>query len=191
MTHPDAKRWNARYAADAEVWLERQPRQLLLDYTHRLPKHGIALDSAAGVGNNGAFLARHGLNVIALDISLIGLQLARKRALAESLHLFAAVCDLAHLWLPADYFDLIINFHFLERTTFTEFRQALKPGGLLIFETFLRSNDDAPTPDYYLEPDELLGAYEDFEIIHWKECTIPGTTKVTAQLVARKPTALE
>lgn len=191
MTHPDAKRWNARYAADGKTWLERQPRQLLLDYTHLLPKQGIALDAAAGVGNNSVYLARNGLNVIALDISMIGLQLTMQRALAESLPLSAAVYDLANLWLPADFFDLIVNFHFLERATFTEFRQALKSGGLLIFETLLRSGDDTPTPDYYLEPGELLNAYEDFEVIHWKERTIPGTTKVTAQLVARKPTALE
>ena len=189
MTHPDAERWNARYAADGEVWLERQPRQLLLEYTHLLPQQGIALDAAAGVGNNGAYLARHGLNVIALDISMIGLQLARQRALAESLPLSTAVYDLANLWLPADFFDLIVNFHFLERATFAEFRQALKSGGLLIFETFLRSNDDTPTPDFYLEPGELLNAFEDFAIIHWKERTIPGTSKVTAQLVARKPNA--
>ena len=191
MTHPDAGRWNARYAADGESWLEYQPRQLLLDHAYLLPKRGLALDVAAGVANNGTYLARRGLHVVALDISKIALQLALQRASTESLPLSAAVYDLSHLWLPVDSFDVIVNFHFLERATFPVFRQALKPGGLIIFETLLRSDNNTPTPDYYLEPGELLSAFSDYEIIHWKERTIPETTKVTAQLVARKPDAMK
>lgn len=190
MTHPDAERWNARYAADSGDWLEHQPRQLLLDHAQLLPKRGVALDTAAGVANNGTYLARRGLHVVALDISLTALQLALQRASADSLPLSAAVYDLSHLWLPMDYFNVIVNFHFLERATFPVFRQTLKPGGLLIFETFLRLDEDSPTPHYYLEPGELLNAFSDFEIIHWKEHAIPETTKVTAQLVARKPTVI-
>jgi SAM-dependent methyltransferase len=191
VTHPDAERWNARYTADGESWLKDQPRQLLLDYAHQLPKRGLALDTAAGVANNGTYLARHGLHVITLDISKTALQLALQRASKESLPLSAAVYDLSHLWLPMNYFDVIVNFHFLERATFPVFRQALKPNGLIIFETFLRSNDDASAPNYYLEPGELLGAFSEFENLHWLESTIPGTTKVTAQLVARKPNTIE
>jgi SAM-dependent methyltransferase len=191
VTHPDAERWNARYVADGEAWLEYQPRQLLLDHADLLPKRGLALDVAAGVANNGTYLARRGLHVVALDISKIALQLALQRASSESLPLAAAVYDLSHLWLPVDSFDVIVNFHFLERATFPVFRQALKPGGLIIFETLLRSDNNTPTPDYYLEPGELLSAFSDYEIIHWKERTIPETTKVTAQLVARKPDAMK
>lgn len=187
MTHSDAERWNARYAADGDARLEDQPRQLLLDYAHLLPKEGIALDAAAGVANNGTFLARRGIHVIALDISITALQLATRRALKESLPFSAAVYDLSRLWLPMNHFDVIVNFHFLERGTYPVFQQALRTGGLIIFETFLRPNEDSSTPDYYLEPGELQNAFSDFEIIHWKESTITATTKVTAQLVARKP----
>ena len=187
MTPSDAEKWNARYAADGETWLDHQPRPLLLEYAHLLPSQGLALDAAAGVANNGTYLAQRGLHVIALDISEEGLRLARQRALAECLPLDAAVYDLANVWLPANTFDLIINFHYLERMTFAAFRKALIPGGLLIFETFLRLHDDITSPDYYLEPGELLGAFSGFEIIHSREGAIPGTDKVTAQLVARKP----
>jgi tellurite methyltransferase len=187
MTHSDADKWNARYAADGETWLDRQPRPLLLEFAHLLPSQGLALDAAAGVANNGTYLARRGLRVIALDISEEGLRLARQRALAESLPLDTAVYDLAYVWLPANTFDLIVNFHFLKRVTFAAFRQSLKPGGLLIFETFLRLDDDTTSPDYYLQPGELQEAFSGFEIIHSCEGTIPGTDMITAQLVARKP----
>lgn len=187
MPHPDTERWNARYAAEGESWLERQPRQLLQDYANLLPSYGIALDAAAGVANNGAFLARRGLLVIALDISENALRLVKQRALANSLPLYPAIYDLTSPWLPQNHFDVIVNFHFLERATFPVYRQALKPGGLLLFETFLQTGEETPTPDYYLEPGELHHTFRDFEILHWKESMIKGTTKVTAQLVARKP----
>jgi SAM-dependent methyltransferase len=189
--HPDANRWDRRYAAERDAWLERKPRRLLQDYAQFLPVEGLALDAAAGVGTNSLFLARRGLRVIALDISEFALQLGKARARAESLPLDAAVWDLSIPWLPSACFDIIINFHFLERATFPAYRQALKPGSLLFFETFLKQDDGLPHPPYYLNQGELLSAFEDYEILHWEESSVPAgqshPERGTAQLVARKP----
>lgn len=187
MPHPDAQRWNARYLAERERWLEQSPRQLLVDYAHLLPKEGLALDAAAGVASNGLYLAVHGLHVIALDISEYGLRLARARARQRSLLLDTAVLDLAQLWLPPDHFDVILNFHFLERSTFDQYRRALRPGGWLIFETFLRYDEAIENPEYFLKPGELCLAFKDFEIAHWREQDLGKQMRVTAQLVAQKP----
>lgn len=184
---PDAERWDARYAEEGAEWLERSPRPLLLDYAHLLPSSGFALDAASGVANNGAYLARLGLRVIALDISEKGLRLAMRRARKEGLDLSAAVYDLARPWLPANQFDVIVNFRFLERATFPVYRQALKHGGWLFFETFVKTTGDSDRPEYYLNAGELKQAFQDFEIVHWKETKIPGADRATAQLVARKP----
>lgn len=190
MTHPDAARWNARYKTEKEAWLEREPRQLLVDFASQLPDRGLALDAAAGVSANGLFLAQRGLRVIALDISETALRLAMGRARALSLPMYAAVYDLTHPWLPPETFDAILNFHFLARATFPVYRQALKPGGLLFFETFQRAGEDLPQPNYHLEPGELLAAFEDYEIIYWGESEMPATQthpqRAMAQLVARK-----
>jgi len=151
----------------------------------------MVLDAAAGVGASSLFLAESGLHVIALDISLVALRLAKKRAGARSLPLEAVVYNLSNPWLPPETFDVILNFHFLERATFPVFRQALKPGGLLFFETFQKAEEDLLVPDYYLEPGELLAAFEDYEIIYWGENVLPATEthppRAMAQLVARKP----
>ena len=190
MPHPAADRWNTRYDAEGEQWLARQPRQLLIDYAHFLPPTGLALDAACGVATNGLFLAQRGLRVIALDISEIALRLAKRRAESLTLPIFPAVYDLADPWLPPEIFDVILNFHFLERGTFPVYQRALKAGGILIFETFLQTGEDILFPDYYLTSGELVRAFQDFEILHSTESPLPGIEKVTSQLVARKPNTL-
>jgi SAM-dependent methyltransferase len=191
MPHPDAERWNKRYEAEGQSWLANSPRRLLLEQAHLLPERGLALDAAAGVAVNGRFLAERGLHVIALDIAEVGLRLARQEAQARSLPLEAAVLDLAHLWLPAGTFDVILNFRFLERSTLPVYHRALKPGGLLFFETFVAAEGSLSHPDYYLQPGELRAACADFVIIHTAHWQTPtgGThaARTVEQLVARKP----
>ncbi|MBE2221233.1 MAG: class I SAM-dependent methyltransferase [Anaerolineae bacterium] len=189
--HPDAVKWNGRYQTEGKKWQNGRPRQLLLDFAEKLPSPGLALDAAAGVGVHGLFLAERGWHVVALDISEVGLRLARERAVAKDLWLETAVLDLSHPWLPADTFDVILNFRFLERGTFPVYRQALKSGGWLLFETFVRPSRTVKDPDYFLEPGELLAAFSDFEVIHTAQQDsagqFSGKMKRVEQLVARKP----
>lgn len=192
-THPDAQKWNKRFTESRQSWLRAQPRSLLIDYAHLLPSTGLALDAAAGVATHGLFLARRGLHVIALDISEVGLRLAKNRTDAEGVWLETAVIDLSHPWLPANTFDVIVNFRFLQRETFPVYRHALKPGGLLIFETFVRTEYTPNDVAYYLEPDELRAAFADWDVVHY--AVVNGRSrrdqhqKSAAQLVAYKPTA--
>jgi len=189
--HPDATRWDARYLDSSQPWLPRKPRQLLLDYAHLLPNSGLALDAACGVGANGHFLAQRGLQVIALDISLVALRMAIRWGQAYACPLQAAVLDLASPWLPPERFDVILNFHFLERGCIPEFQKALKPGGIIYFETFLRLEADLESRDRYLDPGELRDIFQDYQITHYFENLLPATEtwpeRGMAQLVARKP----
>lgn len=191
MNHPDARRWNARYLREGHTWLKHTPKQLLVDFLHLLPSKGLALDAAAGVGTNSLELARRGLKTIALDISSVGLGLAKKRFQEQGFSLSAAVFDMKNLQIPEDKFEVILNFNFLERNAFTVFRKSLKPGGWLLFETFVRNGEAGPHPEYYLNPGELLEKFKDFEIVHSKQLKIPRkshkTFRMIDQLVARKP----
>jgi SAM-dependent methyltransferase len=187
----DAQRWDARYRAELPDWLDRGPHQLLLDHSSLLPDRGLALDAAAGVGRDSLYLARRGLRVIALDISRVALQAAAQAARHENLPLYPVVYDLASPWFPPDRFDLILNFHFLERGAFPVYSRALKPGGLILIETFARTADDPTGVAYYLEPGELSAAFADFEHILYEETGLPPgrrhPARGLARLVARKP----
>jgi tellurite methyltransferase len=191
MPHPEAQRWDERYQRERDFWLELTPRQLLISYAHLLPTKGRALDAACGVAINATFLAQHGLEAFALDISEYALRLAKQRANNIGISLAAAVIDLSNPWLPASYFNVIVNFHFLERATISVYRQALTPGGLIFFETFTKCCDQNDTPIYYLDPGELKHWFEDFEIIHYAEKDLDPSEhhseRGIAQLVARKP----
>ncbi len=190
MPNQDAQRWNDRYARDGMLWQARQPRQLLLDFAHLLPAKGLALDAAAGVALHGLFLAERGLHVIALDVSEIGLRFALESARKRGVWLETAVYDLSHPWLPTNVFDVIVNFRFLERAALPVYRRALKPGGLLFFETFLKTEPNQDYPDHYLNPGELLNAIGSLEILHSavEEQIKPDSDKrkVTEQIIARK-----
>jgi hypothetical protein len=191
MNNPDALRWNDRYIIEGEEWLSHSPKRLLMDYIDIIPTSGIALDAAGGVVTNGLELARKGLHVVSLDISWMALHLAKQRFKAQGLYLDAAVYDLAHPWLPLNYFDVILNFHFLERATFPVYRCALKPGGLIFFQTFVKHPDNPENPDYYLEPGELQIAFRSFEFLYVGQNRIEKdgglSRKMTEQIVARKP----
>ena len=191
MSHPEAQRWNARYQAELEDWLARSPRQLLLDHAGLLPENGLALDAASGVGHSSLFLARRGLHVVALDISRVALRAAARAAHQHNLPVYPAVYDLASLWFPPACFDVILNFHFLERKAFPAYRHSLKTGGLLFVETFVRTEPEMPAAAYYLEPGELTLTFSDYEIIVYEEDYLPPRDsrpqRGLVRLVARKP----
>lgn len=189
--HPDATRWNERYHLESEGWLSHPTKKLLLEFAHLLPKKGLALDAASGVATNSIFLAEKGLSPIALDISFVASNMAKERSFRKGIRLNAAVCDLKGLWLPSNYFEVIINFCFLERSNFPVFLHSLKPGGLLIFESYLNGSNHVSHPEYYLETGELKEAFSELEIIHSRQVVREigkhGSGRKLEQLVARKP----
>lgn len=191
MSHPDAQIWNARYMAEKENYFRRQPYSLVRSFANQLPRGGLTLEVAAGTAPVGIFLARQGLRVIAMDISVAGLRLAQQRARELSLSLSLAVMDLNDPWLPPSRFEVILNFYYLSRPFFECYRQALKPGGWLFFETFVQDAHRSYNPDHTLESGELRSAFQDWEILHWEESWrkrdgSSHSTRRIAQLVARK-----
>lgn len=169
MTEPDDLfRWDEKYQEERYNSFY-QPRQFLIDHAEMLPKAGIALDVAMGLGGNAGFLIDRGLSVIGVDISAV----AVKRAKKQFPHIMAVQADLTRFYLPNAYFDVILNFFYLQRDLFPIFPKVLRPGGLLLIETMTRKMLEIKPeidPKFLLAPNELREAFaSSMEIISYHE----------------------
>jgi tellurite methyltransferase len=102
----------------------------------RMPR-GVALDVAAGRGRNALALARVGMRVVAVDFSAEAMHLLATTARAARLAIWPVVANLDSFHLKDDSLDAIVNINFLDRALFPQFESALRPGGILIADTFL------------------------------------------------------
>jgi len=189
MTVNDRFRWDNRYLEDQRFRSFEKPRPFLVEHNRLLPRQGLALDAAMGLGGNARWLINQGFRVIGVDISGVAIFLSKKKLPS----LMAVQADLTNFALPENYFDLIVNFFFLERALWVDYQKALKPGGILIIETLtqkmLEINPEIES-DYLLKEEELRNAFDTLEIITYREGWQNLHTRhprAVAGLVARKP----
>ena len=173
--------------------LGTEANPFLRKHIHLLPK-GSALDIATGEGKNAVFLAQHGFDVEAVDISKFGLKKARKLAKEKGVRIRTLHADLDHYQLEEGRYDLITDFYFLNRRLIPRIKRGLKKGGRVVFETYLREqmslgNDAPKNPRYLLKPNELLALFRGFRILFYREGIFRegGTRKAVASLIAEKP----
>jgi SAM-dependent methyltransferase len=189
MALSDAERWNARYQEDVRFLSYLQPRRFLVENAHWLPKQGVALDIAMGMGGNAAFLIERGLRVVGIDISSVAVCQAKRRLPG----LMAVIADLTHIYLPEARFDVILNFFYLQRELWADYRRALRPGGLLVLETLTKemlSVNPEIEPQYLLDAGELEAEFRDWQILVSREGWVSIDTphpRAVASLVARRP----
>lgn len=133
---------------------------------------GKALDIACGKGRNAIYLAQRGFTVTALDISPVAIEEGRKQAQRQNLHIDWRTCDLELAALDHAGVDLVINFNYLQRSLMASMRQAVKPGGHVIFETYVIDQaalGHPKNPDYLLRHNELLEWFRDFRVLFYRE----------------------
>lgn len=167
-----------------------EPTRWLVDHHYLLPQSGDALDVASGRGRNALWLARRGLRTLAVDRDEDALAFVRGEAARRGLPLRTEVMDLesGSVALPRDAFDLTVVVHYLHRPLFGALKEALRPGGILVYETFTRAQAERghPTnPDFLLEPQELLELIQPFDILVEREGDFEG--KMLASVIARRP----
>ena len=159
------EKWDAIYAcADGKP---PEPIEALRDYAYLLPTSGTALDLACGRGGNALFLAQHGLHTSAWDISSVAIERLRERSDESGLQIDAQVCDVVDQPPPANAFDVIVVTRFLERQLADSLVNALKPLGLLIYQTFVVEKTDRSgpsNPDFLLAPNELLALFQQLRV---------------------------
>jgi len=146
------------------------PSDFLRAVAARLP-HGDVLDLACGSGRNALLFLARGDRVVGIDREATSLARARAAAGgAATLHLLQA--DLEHWPLPRGRFDVVLNFRYLQRSLAPAIVAALRPGGALVFETFLVEQlqlGHPRNPDFVLRHNELLHLFRDLRVLHYEE----------------------
>jgi SAM-dependent methyltransferase len=182
--------WESRHGARAED-AERPPSAFLAEHVGQLPP-GRALDVACGDGRHALYLARQGWQVDAIDFARAGLQRLRAAAGREQLRVHAVQADLEQFPLPRDRYDVVVNVRYLQRSLFDPLKAAARRGGMVVFETFLRDQQQLGhprNPAYLLEPGELRARFADFEILAYEEgrWDTESGPAFLARLLARRP----
>lgn len=188
---PDQKRWDERFKGK-EFTFGKEPNPFLKRHIRFLPK-GKALDIASGEGRNAIFLAQHGFDVDAVDISEMGLKKNRQLAKENGVRIHTFLADLNNFQIEKDRYNLIANFYFLKRSLIPQIKRGLKKGGRIIFETYILEQRNIGTggpkeAKYFLKPNELLRLFKDFRILFYREGIFKegGRRKAVASLIAEK-----
>lgn len=152
MTEQDQKKWNSRYLKNIGG---SEPSDILSRYINIATK-GRALDIACGNGRNSKFLVQRGFEVDAVDISNVALN-----QLPDTNTRMNIICQDIDTWqIPQSRYQLIINIRFLDRRLFPMIKKGLKPGGVLIFESFIDEKKSiAWKPMNYYMPSTLFRSY--------------------------------
>lgn len=165
------------------------PSGFLVENTDLLRPGGKVLDIAAGGGRNSVYLASKGFQVEAVDISKEAVSSALSLARKKGVNINAHRVNLEEEdFISKDAYDVIICFRYLQRSLFSAIKSGLKPGGMVIYETYI--TDQAQfgrpvNPDYLLKHNELLTLFSDFRCLRYHE-GIYDNSRAVAGIAAEK-----
>jgi len=184
------ERWNQKYRENPAAWLEPDPflAWAFSEYIQPLFAHGgSALDLAGGAGRHSIWLAKQGWDVTFIDLSETGVELARQKAGPLASHIHFVLDDLTQFRAAQTQFDVVMGFFYLEREIFPEIVKAVRPGGVLLYQTYTADQLKLPggpkDASHLLVPGELLRLVSGMRVLHYSETV---AEKATAEMVARK-----
>lgn len=136
-------------------------------------KPGRALDVGTGQGRNAVFLALKGWDVTALDISDEGLKAAARNAERAGVELTTVLTSSDAFAFGTALWDLIVIAY--EPVPLTspayvqKIRDALRPGGLLVVESFASDATATGRRPVDLDPADLQSAFASFRILRFED----------------------
>lgn len=201
MSQSDRDKWNKRYR-EGEYSTRKHASALLESWLPRLQVDstpGQGLDVGCGLGRNAVYLARRGWQMVAVDISDVGLGKLERTAAAEGLSITCVQKDLETGPLdPADPvlsgpYDLVIMIRYTNLPLIETLKTAMRPGGYLIVEEHLVTDAEVVGPKsekFRVSAGALRRTAQGLDVLDYREglVTDPDRRPVAlAQLVARRP----
>lgn len=150
------------------------PASWLLDNADLLPFHGRALDVACGRGRHAMWLGARGLETLGVDRNEEAVAFVNDEARRLGVPVRAEVRDIEApgVSLGHNHYDVIVVVHYLHRPLFPALIDALRPDGLLIYETFTREQakrGKPSSPAFLLETGELRRLVQPLTILRERE----------------------
>jgi SAM-dependent methyltransferase len=140
-----------------------------------------------GRGRHATVLARAGFRTFGVDMAAGAVREAMTRAAAEGLKVAGWCADLTRSALPAARFELVLVTRYLQRDLFASIRDAVVPGGFVLYETFTihqRTFGVGPrSSDHLLNDGELRARFDDWKVVFYEEVV---ASEAVARIVARK-----
>ncbi len=190
-----ANKWDKIYASEdsSDCLHQSKAANVLFDHSDLLPNSGVALDLACGLAGNAIYLAKCGLKVHAWDISATAINKVNTYCFKNNVSIATEVRDIEQNPPVKNSFDVICVSYYLERALVSDIIAALKPNGLLFYQTFIaeKVSDVGPSnPQYRLQPNELLTLFSSLHILAYMEYGKVGNVEKglrdVAALVAQK-----
>ena len=179
MSDDIKNKWDLRYKSPSKTITHAA--KVLSENRHLLPEEGKALDLACGRGGNALLLAEQGMDTEAWDISTVALQQLQEQAAAKKYSIKTVARDVENNPPDPESFDVIVISYFLNRNICPAIVDALKPGGLLFYQTFCRgklSERGPSNPDFLLARNELLKLFSDLDTVFYREDNRCGNLEV-------------
>lgn len=177
MSHHDAQDfWSDKYRATGDAYLfGTAPNRFLESQSALLIPGQRALSVADGEGRNAVWLAQHGLDVTATELSPVALDRAAALAAERGVSVDFALADALCWTYPEESFDLVVGI-FIQfaapderRVLFENLKRTLRPGGRIVLQGYTPQQLDyrtgGPSAVENLYTAALLrDAFEDFDI---------------------------
>ncbi len=129
-----------------------------------LVARGTVLDVACGSGRHSQFFLGRNLEVVAVD---------REPQQIPGARFVQADLEDGSPWpLPGERFEGVVVTNYLNRELFPVIQESLKPGGVLIYETFMLGNErfgKPSNPAFLLRPGELLECFKGLAVKGFEE----------------------
>jgi SAM-dependent methyltransferase len=171
----------AHGSAEPSDWVQR--------WSHLVAPGGTVLDVACGSGRHLRWFAERGHTVTGVDRDPVALSQA-------AVHGETIAADIENgPWpLTGQTFDAVVVTNYLWRALWPQILASVKPGGVLLYETFAHGQASVgrpSRPEFLLQPGELLRVCADWHTIAYEHGVLSGPTRFVQRIVAMPSPALD